>query len=670
MDSARLFLFLYSTHSSPLSFRALKALLPYIWRKNNVMCTARLLLLRGGLGAPPPLLYNAYSLPLLVRRPMVFLAPQRRYSTSSVPPTGGGSDMDDFVRHVERLIPTTFTSISQIARHIPETMMKELSGPQRGGLRFFLSQHSDRFELQQIGSVPVVRRRPTSSSQTPRHTRGSSALQDGRSSPPGDRGMSDVTARVVPLSSTSSSPPPPTEVTELFPSFLVPVKVLWETVEPMKRAAAQQHVLSIIRKHRQRYLTIVNPRSSDDSDKSLCTAYVALQGVALESGENRESVKPEKGPDAALLEFKVEEYEWFRVARLLPTAGVEVKLNPELHDKAAALLPRDRDLLHVLLSAPHLFSIRCVPNGSYPLASLGLLPKSRSTVKENPYNIFVRFCLDSKFAPPGWNDVITESELLRELEKIEEERFSNAHGLSTRQRRRKRTLRRLLQYKRDPSPYFDRRVLVQHLFDLLPTTGGVLKSILLGSLPPVATHTFPPNISTLFSENGHLFRLTPSSFNDFLVQRADDAVVAAEREVQSVSSEEILQQIFNNYSLRWDPDEGTSIIRCLNRLPILARQRLFQMTDVEQSLLALYPDKVEILPHEPNVESMRLDERTMAQLRTVRHRKDFLVPFRFVGEWKQRLQERYAAHQYKEFQKSKRLGRDEKLRKKNLVPKF
>lgn len=350
--------------------------------------------------------------------------------------------------------------------------------------------------------------------------------------------------------------------------------------------------------------------------------------------------------------YEIQPYEWYRVARVLPTTRAEVVFDDKLFDAAAALLPPGRDVWQVLLSAPQLFTVRY--DDGAPTTPSATTTSSGSGGA--PSRVLVRFDLHPRFIPAGVG-YVKEAELLRELEEVAVNREENRCGLTTRQRRRKRKLQRQLAYLRNPTPYFDERVLAQHLFDLLPMRDGVHQSALLGALPSHAVAAFPQNVTDLLKERDDLFRLSDAR-HGVLVQRADAPLDAVPRTPDSVTGDEILQCIYAAYSSRSDPRLGTTISRSLSRLPRLIRDRLYAMDDVVQELLCMYPERVAVLTDAAGATggaatkiqdvATSLDERAKRELQNVRGRRDFLVPFRFVGEWESKLLDQYTKQQEKE----------------------
>lgn len=589
-------------------------------------------------------------------------------------------------REIQAFVPSTFTSIQQISRQVPPELMEQISSPTCGGLRQLLARYPDWYESKQIGQVHVVRRRAqdvcsTSSRQrnaaSCAHTHGAawdsqrSAMWTSAKQESGSRARAAREAKLA-------------ELRQLFPDFLVPVKALWTTVVEGEEAEMKRRVLDALREHNGEYLLFyehpehrttqkdslsVGQNEQGKTEESAAvfeSGYVRLcstpapsspvqHGVVREDDYGSEDRGRPLSTDQCdvcmrLAEHEVQPYEWYRVARVLPTAAAEVAFGKELCDAAGALLPPGRDAWQVLLSAPHLFTVR------YGDAADGTRTLSGSAASAAAPYLMVRFRLHPRFIPAGVA-FVQEAELLRELEELAVSREENRCGLNTRQRRRKRKLQRQLTYLRNPTPYFDDRVLAQHLFDLLPLRNGVHQSALLGALPPHAVSAFPQNVTDLLKVRDDLFRLSDAR-HGVLVQRADAPLDAPPRTLDSVTGDEILQCIFASYSTRHDPRQGTTVSRSLPRLPRLIRERLFSMNDVVEELLCLYPEKVVVLSDALSATTSeqqaaaQLSERARRELQNVRGRRDFLVPFRFVGEWESKLMEKYTEEQEKEAAKS------------------
>ncbi|KAG5492762.1 hypothetical protein JKF63_01342 [Porcisia hertigi] len=613
------------------------------------------------------------------RRAVHFLSASNRLcSPSSSPP------LDALVDEVSPYVPMSFTSIQQISRQMPPELMERVCDSVCGGLRSFLSRHTERFETKMIGQVHVVRNR-----LRPRHSEAFCVRPN-----VGNTARQPLTA---PLPSPGSAAAAPSklnsaavqailsELQSLFPRYLVPVKALWTTVPESEEQHVRRRVLDALQSSQHRaWLTFHEhpahwaPRHALGDTVELTDVlehgYVQLRVDSLVSDDSG-AAPTSPSPNARMAEHEVQPYEWYRVARVLPTAGTEVLLTTELQEQATILLPPGRQIWHVLFSAPALFELRFVPptrSESVLQSQTPHLPAVTSssappcvTYDSTPSpsvcaSVYVRFRLEDRFVPTNMAGV-DETDILRELETLAADRAANTCGLNTRQRRRKRKLQHQLAYLRNPTPYFDERVLAQHLFDLLPLRDGVHQSALLGALPQSAVQAFPPNVTKLFQERDDLFRLCDAR-HGVLVQRAD-APKSAQRSIESVTGEEILLHIFSTYSLRSDPREGTTISRSLPRLPRLVRERLFAMQDIVAEVLILYSDKVELLVDRfPDFTSLSpssslppsgADDRALRELRAVRGRRDFLVPFRFVGEWQEKLREKYTRQQEKDRVKSR-----------------
>lgn len=587
------------------------------------------------------------------------------------------------VEELRSFVPPTFTSLPHISRQVPPDLMESISSPGCGGLRLLLSRYPELFETKTIGHVHVARRRPQSSGNA------KELLWRGRSMVLGDGAASGLRSheRTSKDSQCGSTAPAETDyavtaLQRLFPEFLVPVKALWTTVAECEEAGEKARVLSALQAHQGDHLifhahpshrvacdgrpevekSVQGLREAIEKVGSLGTTVLENGYVQLRSSSATSLSTPSQDLPARLADYKIQPYEWYRVARVLPTAAADVVFDAALYDAAAALLPLGRDVWQVIFSAPHLFAVRyadATQRSACAMETQPTLPAKQNDVAFAS----VRFKLHPRFIPAG-AAYAREEDLLRELEHVALNRDANRCGLTTRQRRHRRKLQQQLTYLRNPSPYFDTRVLAQHIFDMLPMRDGVHQAALLGSLPPHAVNAFPQNVTDLLKERTDLFRLSDAR-HGVLVQRADAPVEENERTVDSVTGEEVLQCIFSCYSTRIDPRTGTTISRNLSRLPRLIRERLFAMRDVVEELLCLYPEKVALLsgttplasPHSSSPSSSfqhgtELDERARRELQNVRGRRDFLIPFRFVGEWEEQLMAKYTRQKEKESAKS------------------
>ncbi|KAG5466382.1 hypothetical protein LSCM4_01532 [Leishmania orientalis] len=626
--------------------------------------------------------FRALSFPVVTLQRTLHISSTPLCMCSSSP----SSALDAVVDEVSPYVPTTFTSIQQISRQLPPELMERVCDPVCGGLRHLLSRYSERFESKMIGQVHVVRSRGRQGQRAAPHRRidvGDTARHSFTAPPPppGDAAGTASKSNSVAVQAILA------ELQELFPSYLVPVRALWTTVPEPQEQLVKHRVLDALRSPQHRaWLTFYEHPAHCASCRT--AAEAAAQTHMFEHGYVQRRFDPAAGddgaaastpplpPDARMVEYQVQPYEWYRVARVLPTATAELLFTSELQDQAAVLLPSGRDVWHVLLSAPALFEVRyVVPATDESVRQSGAPPLSAGAPSSGPLSVihdatpppslrasvYVRFRLEERFVPPDMAGV-NEASILRELETLAADRAASACGLNSRQRRRKRKLQRQLAYLRNPTPYFDERVLAQHLFDLLPLRDGVHQSALLGSLPQPAVQAFPQNVTELLQARKDLFQLSDAR-HGILVQRAD-APKVAQRSAESVTAEEILLYIFSAYSLRSDPREGTTVSRCLPRLPRLVRERLFAMQDVVAEVLIPYPEKVEVLGDQStritslssstSLRTNDADEHILRELRAVRGRRDFLVPFRFVGEWQEKLTEKYTRQQEKDKLKTMR----------------
>ncbi|TPP44606.1 hypothetical protein CGC21_7195 [Leishmania donovani] len=492
---------------------------------------------------------------------------------------------------VSPFIPATFTSIPQISRQLPPELMERVCDPVCGGLRPLLSRYAERFESKMIGQVHVVRSRLRQRESTAPCRRANAGAEAGHSFavPLSSSGNAAATA---PKSNSVDLQAIFTELQELFPSYLVPVKALWTTAPEAEEQQVRARVLDALRSPQHRaWLTFhkhpahcaSRSTSADEGERThvLEHGYVQLR-LDPAAGDNRAAAPMPQSPNTRMAGHEVQPYEWYRVARVLPTTARELLFSGELQEQATLLLPPGRDVWHVLLSAPALFELRYAAPTTVHSGQQARVPTLSAEASSS-----APACVTYDATPPPslCASVYVRFRL--------EERF---------------------------------RVLAQHLFDLLPLRDGVHQSALLGSLPQPAVQAFPQNVTELLQARNDLFQLSDAR-HGILVQRAD-APKVAQRSIESVTGEEILLHIFSSYSLRSDPREGTTISRSLPRLPRLVRERLFAMQDIIAEVLLLYPDKVEVLAdRSSNISPLSLsssphtseaDERALRELRAVR----------------------------------------------------
>lgn len=261
-------------------------------------------------------------------------------------------------------------------------------------------------------------------------------------------------------------------------------------------------------------------------------------------------------PDERYAQYRVAEYEWYRVARLIPQLGVDVPITNAFALQAAALLPPGRSVLHVLYSAPHLFQLtapaaagdspgqrdecaarrksregersaavttmteslpyaltnahtRAVAAGTHKDESTAARACELCTGEESsdawaPASHYrVRFLLHPYYIPPHHR---TCDELQAELDALDAhttttsastwetgtEKEDDQQQRGIRNRRKRRALTRQLEYLIRPSPFFDERVLAQCLFDALPMHDGVPFNQLIGTALPASARACMP----------------------------------------------------------------------------------------------------------------------------------------------------------------------------------
>ncbi|CAD2216690.1 hypothetical protein AGDE_11247 [Angomonas deanei] len=314
---------------------------------------------------------------------------------------------------------------------------------------------------------------------------------------------------------------------------------------------------------------------------------------------------------AAIPASEIEEYELFRVARLLPEAGKPIAIDEAFLNDAQALLPPGHDVLSVCLSAPELFNVT-FSNGSYS----------------------IQFKLSPTCVPR-----IRHPE--EELEKI-------ARGDGD--RRKRRAAQRQLAYLKYRSPFLDERVLAFYLVDILPTvvekgnpfSACVSRADLFKGLPPEIGFCTPVDIRAFLSKFPNLFTLMDGEGTDLLIQRADLPIPHQSSE-EDITAEEVLTEIFLHYPQTRPPIKGTNLFRCLNTLSPPLRRKLYSFKNVKEELLLLFPDKVELMtnPFGPPTEVDDLFHPTPHQIRTCKGRVDFFIPFRFKDDWLEKLEKKY-----------------------------
>lgn len=521
-------------------------------------------------------------------------------------------------RLLEPLVPPTFTALTQISRGAGEELMERVAS--EGGLRSFLLRHPHLFAVSRVGDVYVARRLQ----------RRREGLRFGHASPNGSRADQHSQCE-QPRKKRSVAPEvrrrPPSEVFRQFPTFFVPVEELVAHVRdslattPLqskfqgafisgacKDMTPEDIVRHCIQKQKE-FIDFVSVTDTSDSGP-LKRDFVRLCPALARSAESRaENELGEIGENGQTIDdvmepHRVQEYEQFRVARLIPVVEKFFPISPEMRQEASLLLSEGRSLLHVFVSAPELFEIRETPELS------------------------VRFVLHPRYAPTTTH---TREELEKKLAEINGSRIKNGLKVPI-DRKKRRMLLRQLQFFLNPTPYLDERVWAYALLDALPPDGPVPLSALLPSLTADCLHSTPSNLRSFLSQYSYLFR-TVDGDRETLLQRAD--IPAPEmRPVSSIDAEEILLTIYNNYPRRRHPDGGTCLERCLYALPLPVRLRLRQV-DFVGDVLRGHPDKVEVLEG--------LDAELLKKLCYSEHHLYKLQLFRFVGEYQEELIRRYEA---------------------------
>lgn len=579
---------------------------------------------------------------------------------------------------VEVFVPTVFSSVSQIARRVPGVVMEKLSSLPEGnaGLAGYLTCHPERFAVTRIGKV-VVARRQREQTQISVHQAKEWLQALVQASP------SCVACEPRPAESPSAprrqerggvTPAArstvPQEVLQAIPAFLVPVEALLSSASSLP--SAPDHLRAFLQRHR-RFLRYVNPFSrgalteKDGGDDAALwrRGYVSLHPLhgGLASPESRhcegEAGSAPLPPAERFAEYQVQDYEWYRIARLFPTVNQEVPLTTEVMLAARALLPVNRSVLHVLYSAPHLFRVRVVEEplaagahassavltereegGAYPAAAaIG----RTLALEESSLSVRCQFLLDPAFAVPVME---TRETLLGMLEQVQ--------GLCAAQtpqaqkpveRGRRRTLRRKLQYLTNVTPFFDDRVLAAQLLDLMPADSAVGVADLVPLLSEEARNCLPGHLRSFFARFPEYFTLFYDGVSTGVqVQRADLPPPAL-RSVESIDAHEVLQEVFKRYPFRFPPECGTCLLHCLSSLPPPHSKRLLQLYDVQDEVLRPFPEKVEILSEAAAMNGLLTDpKKARDMLQEARGRRDLLVPFRFVGEWQDRLARAYEKH--------------------------
>ncbi|ESS71197.1 hypothetical protein TCDM_13762 [Trypanosoma cruzi Dm28c] len=517
-------------------------------------------------------------------------------------------------------IPVTFTALTQISRSVDAELMERVA--EAGGLRSFLGRHSDLFAVSKVGGVYVARRlRRRCVGSIPSEGEGLRLSCEAHGPKP-EQQVED--AGVFPRIQNV-----PLEVFRLFPTFFVPMEALLahlcklplttlsnsrgeeELVSEDHSGRSPEAVAESLVEKYNKFLEVVSLNENNgNGEKEQLKKFVRLQSKFATRAASYEEKEMEvtggrEGCISQIMEpYKVEEYEQYRVARLIPVAEEFCSISAEMQQAAAVLLPEGRSLIHVLLSAPDLFEVRDTPE------------------------LTVRFILDSRFRP---TTTCTKEEIERKLTELKESRVKNGLKMPI-DRKKRRTLSRQLQFFVKPTPYLDERVWAYALLDTLPLDGPVAFAVAMSNLPSECLACTPVNLQRLISQYSYLFSLVEGE-REKLLQRADIPAVE-QRSVSSIDTEEILLTIYNYYPRRRHPNCGTCLERCIYSMPLLLRTRLRQLDFVED-VLRKHPDKVEVLG--------MLDEELMMHDRNLAEKSQMCQVFRFVGEYQAELIKRYEA---------------------------
>lgn len=493
-------------------------------------------------------------------------------------------------------IPMRFMKVSQIARSLPDDVM-ELLQNNDCSLLSYLESHSSRFVVSRAGGIPRARLRYP--------LKGSPQEVPATPSP------------FPPLNSAARSRNEGSQphLSSRYPSFCIPLTALLETCPGMSLAEVWQKV-----QEEKSYLTVLQLSGKDAAEEERYSrTYVTLNQMYCPSSRSE--------ADKVLDTYQVEPYEWFRLARLFPYVRYPVAVNPTLLSEAANLLPEGRDPLHVLASAPELF--HCAV-GDGDDGELG--------------EVSVRFLLHPSYSMQP--ESLSAEEVRRQLGEM-------VGFIPQRLKRKRRRLRRALQFLEEPVSFLDERVWAYFMFDLLPVTGSVSADRVISMIPDNYKQCTPVQWRSTLQKFPSLFKVFNGP-NELLLQRADLPSVEV-RPFIDITAEEVLQEVFKAYPLRFHPELGVTVCQMLTKLPRNVCQRLYSMKNVEVEVMKKFPDKVEILRRNtffveeeggpPTLSTsgrFRVPYKNRADmLQQVRGREDFLVAFRFIGEWQDRLEEKF-----------------------------
>lgn len=558
------------------------------------------------------------------------------------------------LQHLEEqiflLVPSRFTTISQIARAIPGELMESLSEQEQGGLSQFLQRRPKLFEVTSVAGMLRARTRfsarmgGNSSVSCHDHKSSGSAGRFG-----GTGGHSNGVNGALVSNMEEGSEQPTTSTTarrgvgkalmrapprifSTYPTFCIPFMAL------VQYSVAQSSHLN----ESDTAMGLWDQLERDSEFLSVVRLYEPSDDLALKWNRTFLSIDPSyqccsssgasgkievaQETNERYNSFCVQPYEWFRIARIVPYTKTFMIVTPSLLQEAEMLLPPERDPIHVWASAPNLFDVYI---GDGDNGELGML--------------CVRFILHPTYLASSENR--TEEELVRQLEELS--------GPTQRTKKKRRRLRRALQCIKEPLSFLDERVWAHFIFDSLPETTSATAEMVVSMLPEAYKNCTPVQWRTTLQKFPTLFKVYDGPV-DLLIQRADLPMVQM-RPLQEITPEEVLQEIYKCYPLRFHPEIGVTVSQMLTKLPKAIAQRLYTIENVEKDMLLKHQDKVEILRKHtffleyqggPPVFSangkLRVPFKSRPEmLQQVRGRNDFLIGFRFIGEWQERLLEKF-----------------------------
>lgn len=559
-------------------------------------------------------------------------------------------DLKSVEQQISRLVPLRFTSISHIARTIPGDLMESLSEHEKGGLLQFLQRRPKLFEVTCVAGVLRARLRFSGrmeeSSSHSSSFGGSTSSGQGRFGSGHPNGINDLPLPGEEHGSSSSTlcvtgrrghpktlKRAPSRIYATYPKYCIPFTAFlqYHAAHSSSDADEQQAGKSLWEQLMQdsdflRIVRLYEP--SDALEVQWSRTFISIDPSYHFSPNSGVSGRGEfcfEG-DERYRNFQVEPYEWFRIARICPYTKTFLVVTPSLLQEAELLLPPERDPLHVWASAPDLFDIRI---GDGEEGELGML--------------CVRFIVHPTYLASSENK--TEEELVRQLEELA--------GPTQRTKKKRRRLRRALQCLKEPLSFLDERVWAHFIFDSLPESSSATAEMVVSMLPEAYKNCTPVHWRTTLQKFPTLFKVYNGPV-DLLIQRADLPMVQM-RPLQEISPEEVLQEIYKCYPLRFHPEIGVTISQMLTKLPKAISQRLYTMENVEKEMLLKHQDKVEILrsntfflerqggpPIFSSNGKLRVPFKSRPEmLQQVRGREDFLIGFRFIGEWQDRLIEKF-----------------------------